>query len=241
MSDSVKVLLILLAVLALAGIYAVLNWPRQARIAPGPPQTGVVVKPPRTPRAEGRPPRPVTPEGEEQPDASPEVTHNIFAPLFASPPPPVARTDFEPPVMPPPESLTPPPPPRPVPEFLGLLRHEGGQRIFLSVEGEVFVVAPGGRFGPGNHYRLLAVTAQQLTVQHDEDEDSVQIPITEQPISILSSSGPSYLAPVPAAPLPPLEPEAPEETEALKEPEAVVPPESGKPDEEVPLDQIIDE
>lgn len=182
MSNSGKTLLALLGVLALALVYAYINWPRQTRFGI---ERSPVVSPVTdvTPSASD-----VLGTSENEQGAPDHLTVNIFAPIFvpAVAPPIAAGVEDSPqtvvaaPVM---------PPPRPVPVFLGVLRHEGGQKAFLSLEGEVFVVAAGDLFGPENRYRLLDISAQYLTVKYDEEDASMQIPAAEPPVSVLPGPG----------------------------------------------------
>ncbi len=217
MTRSVKILIVFLSMLAVALVYAYINWPRQARVASRPATAPRAVVPSETadmPATNGVALQ--EPEGGQ--DDSPVVIRNIFAPLFSVPARP-ARPAIKTPV-PPPDTVgsiePPPPPPRPRPFFVGMLRYEGRQRVFFSFAGEVYVVGPGDRFGPDNKFRLLKVSPQSLTVQHDDDVDSFEIAAEEQPISILSAPGASYQ-----------EPQAPMEAFVPSEPETTVPSEPG--------------
>lgn len=227
MNKSVKVLLVLSGLLVLALYYAYVNWPRQSRV-------------PRKEPSMSRPAATIEPrlqKATETPEVAGEkkepavvVSHNIFAPLFPPPAPPKkppktitpAKSGGRPSPGPVGDMVPPLPPPRPRPVFLGALSYEGGQKVFLSVAGEVYVLAPGERFGPGNAYRLLEISSQSLTIKHDEEEASQQIPIEEKPISMVTVPG-----------------SAPGMVERTLEPlEAKVPVESGELDEEVPIDEV---
>ena len=148
MNTSVKTLIGLLLLLAVALVYAFINWPRQARVTSVPDSgipAGVSAKPgPLPPVADVSQVAQVPEENETL------VSRNIFTPLFRLPVqtslPDIQETQPER------ASVLPVaiPPSRPMPVFLGKLRHAGQQKVFLSVAGEVYVVAPGDSFGSGN-------------------------------------------------------------------------------------------
>jgi hypothetical protein len=225
MNSSVKVLSVLAGLLAVALVYAYIQWPRQSRVAMEARPVSRTVSLPakidsssKSDALRGR---------EEQKSDAGGGTHNIFAPLFAPPvrvrkPAPVntkpshtAIRAVQPPV----------PAARPRPIFLGLLRHEGGQKAFLSVSGEVFVVGPGDRFGPDNSYRLLDISPQRLTVKDDREETSQQIAIEEPPVSVVASPG------RPAG----------TSGKSFEPSKSDISVEAGALDEEVPIDEVTDE
>jgi hypothetical protein len=224
MNTSVKTLLCFLLLLAVALVYGFLNWPRQARVTHVPgvdSPTGISTKSGVLPSDSGS-----TQEDQVQEKNVTLVNRNIFAPLFSLP----SRDSIPDIKTIPPESVSVlpvelPPPPRPLPIFLGKLRHAGRQKVFLSVEGKVYVVGPGDSFGNDNAYRLVEISSQNLLVKHQDDKENFQIDAAEQPISMLSSSGSSFVEP----------------TQAVVPTEINVPVEPGRLDKEVPIDNVVDE
>ncbi|MGE4545599.1 MAG: hypothetical protein AB7D06_15990 [Pedobacter sp.] len=223
MNTSVKTLIGFLLLLAVALVYAYFSWPRQTRVASVPApgiSTGISVKPDASPPAGEVLPKNQVPEERET-----LVNRNIFSPLFSLPAqaslPEIQESQTESAPLPPVVL----PPPTPTPVFLGKLRHAGRQKVFLSVEGEVYVVGPGDSFGADNTYRLLEIASQYLIVKYKEDKDTFQIETAEQPISLISSSGASYV----------------EVMQPVEPTEINVPIEPGSLDKEVPIDNVIDE
>lgn len=224
MNTSVKTLIGFLLLLTVALVYAFIHWPRQARVTSVPDSgisAGVSARPGALPSVAD-----VSQEARTQDENEALVSRNIFAPLFRPPVqasvPDIQENQMESAPVLPAEIL---PPPRPIPIFLGKLRHAGQVKVFLSVAGEVYVVGPGDTFGPDSAYRLIEISSQNLTIKHNEDKDNFQIDAAEQPISVLSSSGTSY-----GEVMPPDEPT-----------EIDVPIESGSSDKEVPIDKVVNE
>lgn len=223
MNNSIKILTGFLGLLAVALVYAYLNWPRQSHVS---------LLPLSTPTAPVQitAALPSVPIDLQAPEVTPEnatlVSHNIFAPLFTPPPqtsiPDIKQTNYPESVVGRVETI---PPPRTRPVFLGKLQHAGLQRIFLSVEGEVYVVGLLDYFGPDNTYQLQEISLQSITVKHADDTESFQIEALEPPISVLSSSG---VSPGPFL-----------EKNGLME--ANIPMDPGNLSKEVPIDNVIDE
>jgi hypothetical protein len=111
---------------------------------------------------------------------------NIFAPLY--------RETLSPPVVA--KAVpAPPPPPQPVPEeveepeedtrrelarftFLGFLKKDEVKSIFLSSGGEIFVVKSGDRFG--RDFVVAALSNNNLQIRQGNDPRIINIPLVEQ-------------------------------------------------------------
>lgn len=224
MNTSVKTLIGFLLLLAVALAYAFMNWPRQARL-PSVAETEISTGVSGTSGSLRSGPG-VSGVGQAFEETESLVNRNIFAPLFdhpsQAPLPDINAIQSGGVAAMPVEIL---PPPRPMPIFLGKLRHAGQQKVFLSVEGEVYVVGPGDSFGPDNTYRLVEILSQSLIVRHQEDKENLEIEAAEQPISVLSASGASNV-----------ETMTPDDQREMN-----VPVEPGRLDKEVPIDNVVDE
>ena len=107
-------------------------------------------------------------------------------PRVAPPPPPQI---VKPPVTAPPPSIefTEPAPVSPEVErelarftFLGFLEKERMKTVFLSSEGETFLVKKGETFGEENEFQVTNLTPEMLVIRHSEDPRAITIPLVEQ-------------------------------------------------------------
>lgn len=224
MNTSVKTLIGFSLLLVVALLYAYITWPRQARVTKVPASdmsTAIASNSGALPSSINISQEAPIPEENET-----LVNRNIFAPLFSLPLPSsmpdnqdtLSENSSALPV----EVL---PPPRPMPIFLGQLRHAGQQKVFLSIEGKVYVVGHDDSFGPDNAYRLVGISSESVIVKHRDDKNTFQIEAAEPPISVLSSSGSSYVEP--------MQPGDSTEISVPVEPERL--------DKEVPIDNVVDE
>lgn len=123
-----------------------------------------------------------------------------------------------PPEAPPPrtaEPATPPPPAQPPeaedvsPEveeelarftFLGSVKQDNVETVFLSSGEEIFLVKRGEYFGEENAFQVTDLTPERLIIRHREDPRVITIPLTEQaPLSPWRSSpaSPQFSPPEP--------------------------------------------
>ena len=63
--------------------------------------------------------------------------------------------------------------------FLGFMSKQGERTVFLSSEGELFVVKAGERFGTKREFLVTGIEAQFLKVRRDGDAQAVQVPLVE--------------------------------------------------------------
>jgi hypothetical protein len=232
-------LLILLGVLALALAYAFWATPRQQRV----PADG---RPAATPRPGSAPPRQpeetnrlrlelLTREEKEFPGATRDIFRFFGAPPVEPPPPP---PPVEPPPLPPEEPLAEEPVTPEVRQelaqftFLGYLQKNGIKTVFLSSNGEIFVVKKGNVFGKEKRFQVTGITPEQLTIRQGDDPRPITIPLVEQaPLIPGQPGGRPPAVSIPRRPLPILR-GAPA---PMPEEEEVV------PDEEFPPEEVVEE
>ena len=181
MTRQFRLLLILGALLVLALAFGISQCPRQRRVTT-----------PFVPRSE-RPGVPARTVGRVRLDllqretgTGVEVRHNLFAPLDGTEAlvagvevPPEQPLDDEPVVV---EEIR--------PRFLGFLRQQGKQKIFFGLNGDVFIVAVGERFGPDGIYRLREARSELLVVEERRRPQPHLIAVDQRPVWVLSGAAP---------------------------------------------------
>jgi hypothetical protein len=79
--------------------------------------------------------------------------------------------------------------------FLGFLLKEGEKTVFLSSEGEIFVVKKGERFGREKEFYVTDVSAERLTIRQGDDPRAITIPLVEQ-APLVPAASPQAVPPV---------------------------------------------
>lgn len=222
MTRQVRLLLILSALFVLALAFGISQCPRRRRVTT-----------PFVPRSE-RPEIPVRTGGrvrldllQRETEPGVEVRHNLFAPLDGTADlaagvesPPEEPLDDEPVVV---EEIR--------PRFLGFLRQQGRQKIFFGLNGDVFIVAVGERFGPDGMYRLREARSELLVVEERRRPQPHLIAVDQRPVWVLSGAAAE-------TPRVGLEDIGPPVTNGA---EPVLPANDGATREEVSPDEIIDD
>jgi hypothetical protein len=189
MSRQKQLLAVLAVVFVLALVYAFWASPRTQEVA-----STVEAPPPRRPVAEGPADAP-TGENRVRLDLLTRdrekfagYQRDIFNYPRVAPPPPPPQV-LKPPVTPPPPPIesTEPAPVSPEVErelarftFLGFLEKEKVKTVFLSSEGEIFLVKKGETFGEENEFHVTNLTPEMLVIRRREDPRAITIPLVEQ-------------------------------------------------------------
>jgi len=194
MNRKLVVLIALLVVLALALVYAFWTSPVQEQAVTSPSKHRSTASTPKKVAQDGLTVKLELLENDEE--AFHGVKRDLFGPLF--PPPRIEKR----PVAPPPVVAPPPPPvikpPTPVEivrrelskfTFMGYLRKQDKWTIFLSSNGEIFLVQEGDRFGKNNQFHAVEITPEQLVIMQ-ASQGRIVIPLVEQQ-SLVPSSFPS--------------------------------------------------
>lgn len=137
----------------------------------------------------------------------PEVVEPIV-PIVDEPPPP-------PPVVEPPPMVAPPPTLQQIAArelarftFLGFLKKGTEKTIFLSSEGEIFLVHQGDRFGRKNEFLVTGVTPNELVIRQEEvgeikislvDQEPLKPSFSEPPEEVSAPDSEAQAVPPPAA------------------------------------------
>ena len=219
-----RLLLVLLAILAVALGYGYWSYPHQQRAS----QMSTTAK-----VRETRPAKKADVKGgtfadtrlhlqllKSEPGTFPGYKRNIFGsvePPAPPPPPPVAK------VVPPPVVSAPPPPPVEVPvqkalahfDFLGYLESDGEKTVFLSRDKELFLVHQGDRFGDHKEFLVTELTPERMVIRVADDSRPIVVTLVENqalvPIVHMSDKNRSAggAAPQRFVPPPPVEPFSP--------------------------------
>ena len=181
-----NLLVLLLALLGLSVAYAIIQSPRQQKIAQGKSPAARTAKDDLSTRVSADPDRVrldlLTPADESF--AAPQK--DLFGPLYrpvARTSKPAARPQVKTPAPPPP----PPPPPvqkplAPLPRFtvLGSLEKAGDKQVFLSLGSELYLVRHGSRFGPGEKFHVVDMTDRQLSIRMTGEDRLITLPLVDK-------------------------------------------------------------
>jgi len=205
MNRQKRLLMLLLALLALAGVYSYWALPTQQRVAGGT-RPGNISAPRSSPGATGS-----GLKVEQLLQSTPEsagVKRDIFNFKQAPPPPPPPPPKIVNPLPPPPPPVAVQPPPVVAPsvaagqfEFLGQLSKGDKDLWFLASGKDIYLVATGDKFGDQQQFLLKSADKDELTIEQQGLPRPIVIRLAEQDGggSSARSAGVSYPAPRPVA------------------------------------------
>jgi len=183
MNRQKRLLMLLLALLALAGVYSYWALPTQQR-ATGGPRSGTLSVPRSSPGTTGSG---LTVEQLLQsPPASAGVKRDLFNFKKAAPPPPPPPPKIVNP-LPPPPPVAAQPPPVAAPsvaaaqfDFLGQLSKGDKDLWFLASGKDIYLVATGDRFGEQQQFLLKSADKDELTIEQQGLNRPIVIRLAEQ-------------------------------------------------------------
>ncbi|BCA80176.1 hypothetical protein [Desulfuromonas sp. AOP6] len=179
-----NLLMLLLALLGLSIAYAIIQYPRQQKIAQG--EAPVRAAKSHLSASAATDPDHVqldllTPAAEPFPAPKKDLFGPLYRPM-APAPTPATRPQVKAP------SPSPPPPPpvqeplAPLPRFtvLGSLEKGGDKQVFLSLGSELYLVRLGSRFGPGEKFNVVDMTDRQLNIRMTGEDRLITLPLADK-------------------------------------------------------------